>query len=107
MNPVYSLLTDRIAAIDAALDEVKSAIKDALDEEAAWRKQNRIPEKARVAPIPASVSEIVPLAEVERQAILNAMRASNSNAKQAARDLGIGFSTIFRKLKQYRKEALQ
>ena len=47
---------------------------------------------------PASV---VPLAEVERQALLHALEASDHNVTQAALSLGINRVTLQRKLKKY------
>jgi DNA-binding NtrC family response regulator len=45
---------------------------------------------------------VTTLAELERQAILNAIRALNGDKLQAARMLGIGKTTLYRKLKEYR-----
>jgi len=42
------------------------------------------------------------LAQVERETILQALRRSNGNRRAAARQLGIGVSTLYRKLKEYR-----
>jgi len=44
---------------------------------------------------------VTPLAEMERQAILGAIRALNGDKLQAARLLGIGKTTLYRKLKEY------
>lgn len=46
-------------------------------------------------------SNIVPLAEVERQTILNALERLNGNKLMTARALGIGKTTLYRKLKEY------
>ena len=46
-------------------------------------------------------SSIVPLAEVERQTILNALQRLNGNKLMTARALGIGKTTLYRKLKEY------
>ena len=50
--------------------------------------------------IPAS-DEIMPLEEMERRAILRALRETNGDKLVAARLLGIGKTTLYRKLKQY------
>jgi two-component system response regulator HydG len=42
------------------------------------------------------------LAQVEREAILQALQRSAGNRRAAARQLGIGVSTLYRKLKEYR-----
>jgi two-component system response regulator HydG len=44
---------------------------------------------------------VVPLADLEKQAILAAIRALNGDKLQAARLLGIGKTTLYRKLKEY------
>jgi len=44
---------------------------------------------------------IVPLAEVEKQSILNALRQLNGDKIMTARMLGIGKTTLYRKLKEY------
>jgi len=45
--------------------------------------------------------EIVPLAEMERQAIVDALLQVKGDKPEAARRLGIGKSTLYRKLKRY------
>ncbi len=54
--------------------------------------------RARDSSMPASS---LPLAEVERQALIEALRASGNNITQAARALGINRGTLHRKLKKY------
>jgi two-component system response regulator HydG len=48
-----------------------------------------------------SQNRIVPMAELERQTILNAIAELNGDKLQAARLLGIGKTTLYRKLKDY------
>lgn len=45
--------------------------------------------------------EVVPLEELERRAILRALRETAGDKLAAARLLGIGKTTLYRKLKQY------
>ncbi len=45
--------------------------------------------------------ELLPLEELERRAILRALRESGGDKLAAARLLGIGKTTLYRKLKQY------
>jgi len=47
---------------------------------------------------------IIPMEEMERQAIERAMEAAGSDKALAARLLGIGKSTLYRKLAKYKKE---
>jgi len=51
-----------------------------------------------------SLPEIVPLAQLERDAILAAIQRLNGDKLQAARMLGIGKTTLYRKLKEYALE---
>jgi two-component system response regulator HydG len=44
---------------------------------------------------------VVPLANLERDAILGAIRSLNGDKLQAAKLLGIGKTTLYRKLKEY------
>jgi DNA-binding NtrC family response regulator len=53
---------------------------------------------------PAEGPEISPLQEIERRAILKALRATGGDRLRAAKLLGIGKTTIYRKLKEYRLE---
>jgi two-component system response regulator HydG len=46
-------------------------------------------------------SKIIPIAELERQTILRAIMELNGDKLQAARLLGIGKTTLYRKLKDY------
>ena len=45
--------------------------------------------------------KIVRLAVLEKEAIQNALRALNDDKLKAARMLGIGKTTLYRKLKEY------
>lgn len=52
---------------------------------------------------PAS-EEVLPLEELERRAILSTLRQTGGDKQAAARALGIGKTTLYRKLKQYQIE---
>ncbi len=49
----------------------------------------------------ASDPDVMPLADLERQAILDTLRQLNGDKLTAARLLGIGKTTLYRKLKEY------
>ena len=49
--------------------------------------------------------KIIPMAELEKQTILSAIAELNGDKLQAARMLGIGKTTLYRKLKDYAAEA--
>ncbi len=59
----------------------------------------------QLSPVLASATDrpaaVLPLAEVERQALLRALEATGNNVKEAAGALGINRSTLHRKLKKY------
>src|SRR4029077_6948703 len=48
--------------------------------------------------------KIIPIAELEKQTILSAIAELNGDKLQAARLLGIGKTTLYRKLKDYALE---
>ena len=50
-------------------------------------------------------NELLPLEELERRAILHALREAGGDKLAAARLLGIGKTTLYRKLKQYESES--
>jgi DNA-binding NtrC family response regulator len=49
----------------------------------------------------SGVNKIMPMSELERQTILNAIAQLNGDKLKAARLLGIGKTTLYRKLKEY------
>jgi DNA-binding NtrC family response regulator len=51
---------------------------------------------------PAPVPSVVPLAELERRAIVNALEYTRGDRAVAAHLLGIGRTTLYRKLKEYK-----
>jgi two-component system response regulator HydG len=51
--------------------------------------------------VPGGAGEIVSIAELEKQAILNTIKQLNGDKLLAARLLGIGKTTLYRKLKEY------
>ena len=50
---------------------------------------------------PSVPTTVLPLAEVERQALIHALNVSANNVTQAAQALGINRATLYRKLKKY------
>src|SRR5215472_7136186 len=52
-------------------------------------------------PVPGRQAQILPLAEMEKQAILGALQQLNGDKLMTARALGIGKTTLYRKLKEY------
>ena len=63
------------------------------------------PPHIRTAPLravtPGKQARILPLAELEKQAILEALHQLNGDKLMTARALGIGKTTLYRKLKEY------
>jgi DNA-binding NtrC family response regulator len=56
---------------------------------------------APAAPPPATADDIVPLDELERRAIVRALELCEGNMSVAAKRLGLGRATLYRKLAQY------
>jgi len=54
-----------------------------------------------VVPVSFESNGISPLADLEKRAILHAITALNGDKLEAARQLGIGKTTLYRKLKEY------
>jgi DNA-binding NtrC family response regulator len=54
--------------------------------------------------VPASLPCVIPLAELERRAIINALDYTKGDRAVAAHLLGIGRTTLYRKLKEYQLE---
>ena len=57
--------------------------------------------KAPASRATGAARKIVPLATLEKQAIVNALKVVNDDKLKAARLLGIGKTTLYRKLKEY------
>ena len=86
--------------------ELENAIERAVLLEASDVLQvNNLP--SQLSPIvdsrrdPAAPTAVLPLEEVERQALVHALEASGGNVTVAARALGLGRATLYRKLKKY------
>jgi len=83
-------------------------LENALERALALARSDRIgvddlpPELAEAPPIVQTADDIRTLAEVERDYIAAALRASGGNRAKAAERLGIGAATLYRKLKQAR-----
>ena len=56
---------------------------------------------------PPQKEEILPLVELERRAIQSTLRHTDGDKQKAARVLGIGKTTLYRKLKQYQMESVE
>lgn len=55
-------------------------------------------------PLPAAPPSVIPLGELERRAIMNALEYTKGDRAVAAHLLGIGRTTLYRKLKEYQLE---
>jgi DNA-binding NtrC family response regulator len=60
-----------------------------------------LPTGVPLAAIPATLAAIIPLMELERRAIMNALEYTKGDRAVAAHLLGIGRTTLYRKLKEY------
>jgi len=59
-------------------------------------------EPTELPPIRFEEDVIVPLSELERRAIMHALKVTRNNVTRAARALGIGRATMYRKLDRYK-----
>jgi transcriptional regulator with PAS, ATPase and Fis domain len=84
-------------------------LENALERALALAQSDRIevddlpPELGAAPPAPESVDDGRTLAEMERDSIAAALRASGGNRARAAEKLGIGVATLYRKLKHERQ----
>ncbi|TMR64834.1 helix-turn-helix domain-containing protein, partial [Streptococcus pseudopneumoniae] len=86
----------------AVLTESSLIGPDALPEEIQGKGNKAIIEQSQ--PLMASSrngTRIVPLKELERRAIIDALSQLGFNATQAAKNLGISKATLYRKIKEY------
>ena len=83
--------------------ELENAIEHAVVLETAdvLQASNLPPQFSPVVPSDPVSSRVLPLAEVERRALIRALEASDNNIAEAARALGIDRATLYRKLKKY------
>ena len=85
--------------------ELKSAIEGAVLLETAGVLQAESIQTV-LSPISTpAAAKILPLAEVERQTLLQALAHAGNNVSEAARALGINRTTLYRKLKKYEVSA--
>ena len=66
--------------------------------------------RASLMPAPdaraAATGPVATMRDIEREAILNALRETGGNRDRAARKLGIGLRTLQRKIKEYRDQGI-
>lgn len=84
----------RRAAIQASGNVVESITFSKVDADIK-------PSASLSAPITAGEEQIVPMGQMEQQAIETAYHSTNQNVIKAAQQLGISRATMYRKLKQY------
>ncbi len=95
---------ERLAALTAGQEFTEANLPTQMQN---FRRGRREAETAvRSAPVrqkglPEGVSNVTPIAELEKQAILRTIRKLNGDKLQAAKLLGIGKTTLYRKLKEY------
>jgi two-component system, NtrC family, response regulator HydG len=78
------------AGLELTLDDLPPAISAGPD-----------PAAAEASPTPVTAAASKSLEELEREAIVRAMESNHGNLSDVARELGIGRSTLYRKLEQY------
>src|SRR3954471_19583329 len=96
--PAYQKILSRIGSKERLLPVLRAQRfrpDKSLDALKATEKRSLTPRATSVA------RKIVPLTVMEKQAILNALKVANDDKLKAARLLGIGKKTLYRKLKEY------
>ena len=68
-----------------AIEQALECIREALD----------------APPVQANDDEVLPFVEVERRAIMEAVRKCDGDISKAARKLGLSRATVYRKLDKY------
>lgn len=83
--------------------ELENAIEHAvvLETTDVLQASNLPPQFSPVVQSDLASSRVLPLAEVERRALIRALEASDNKIAEAARALGIDRATLYRKLKKY------
>ncbi|MHC4547485.1 MAG: sigma 54-interacting transcriptional regulator [Planctomycetota bacterium] len=90
LGAILACGADRVVRLDSLPPEIRSNAPDTNGE----------PEP--VSPLKMDDNTIVPLAELERRAIAHALRVTGGNVTRAARALGIGRATMYRKLDRFK-----
>jgi two-component system response regulator HydG len=84
--------------------ELENAIQESIAMGSSdWIRPIDLPDKIRRADrvIAASSSGVKPLKDIEKEAIIEALRLTSGNKRDAAQILGIGKTTLYEKLKRY------
>ncbi len=94
---------ERLTALSSGSELSEADLPTQLKNFQRLQKEVRVPEErpSRLKSLPAGVSGVTPIAEMEKQAILRTIRKLNGDKLMAARLLGIGKTTLYRKLKEY------
>jgi two-component system, NtrC family, response regulator HydG len=84
--------------------ELRNSVEYALALSASNRiEQEDLPEELQAKAYPRRNSDSLALADLEREHILKVLQSTHGNKMQAAKTLGIGTATLYRKLKQYQQ----
>ena len=90
LGAILACGADRVIRLDILPQEIRSNAPETCGQ----------PEP--ISPVEMDENTIVPLAELERRAIAHALRVTGGNVTRAARALGIGRATMYRKLDRFK-----
>ena len=90
LGAILACAADRVVRLDNLPPEIRASAPETTGE----------PEP--VAQVEFERDVIVPLSELERRAIAHALRVTGGNVTRAARALGIGRATMYRKLDRFK-----
>src|SRR6266702_530929 len=110
LEELCSEMTDTCGLIEATL---QLAVEDKSEKNSGRSAKDSTIGEPELAPIPNSVTahsltaanEPTHLAEMEQRAVVNAMRETGGDKLAASRLLGIGRTTLYRKLKGYHQSS--
>jgi transcriptional regulator of acetoin/glycerol metabolism len=95
--PAQRTLSEWIRVATQTYAALGRAIKEGEEADKLNRQKRRIVEFTDNA-------GIVPLAELEKREILRAVKVLNGNVDEAAKRLGLGRTSVYRKLKEYAEQ---
>ncbi len=92
----------RSQAVGMAVGSVGASVNSSLFTSTTIERKPIVPELSQqLGALSSAVSPIMPLVEVERRAIISALEYTRGDRGVAATLLGIGRTTLYRKLKEY------
>jgi hypothetical protein len=112
LEETLALLADRIEQLDKSIASLSAQLAQQsqcadFDKDKTSAPQPAVPLGSRGSAIPKLPTDVVEsLVEAEKRTILNALLSTKWNVCSAARILGMGKTTVYRKLVEYKEQQL-